>query len=313
MNRVLVSVFTPVYNEEANITAVYEKVRDVMRSLAADYDYEHVFSDNGSSDRSREILRDFCHKDPRVKAILLSRNFGCTKSALNGIYRCSGNAVIQIDADLQDPPEMIKDFLAHWKQGNKVVYGIREGRDEFWAMQLMRKMYYRLANFMSSEELIPDVGEFRLMDRRIVDELKKYRDYNPYLRGLIANFGFKQTGIPYVRSKRHAGKTSTNIFNLIDYGINGIVSHSTILLRLSTFTGVALSTLSFIMIILYTMLRLIMNDAPRGITTITIFVLFFSGVQMIFLGLIGEYIAKIFNQSIEKPLVIEEELINFHA
>jgi len=312
MNKKLISVFTPVFNEEKNIFSIYENIKDVMLKISEMYNYEHVFSDNNSSDKSLELLKKICINDKNVKVISLSKNFGVTKSTLNGLYRCKGDAVIQIDADLQDPPETIIDFINKWEEGNMVVYGIRKDRDEKWTMKTIRKIFYRIANKLSNENLIPDVGEFRLMDRLIVDELKKINDYNPYLRGIIANLGYNQVGIPYNRNKRERGKTSTNLYQLFDYGINGIISHSTILLRLSTILGLFITFCSFVLIIVYMGLKIIFQDSPPGITSIMIFILFFAGIQMIFLGIIGEYIAKIFNQSIKKPLVIEKDLIGFN-
>lgn len=312
MSKKLISIFTPAYNEERNIQKVYEEIKTVMLTLSDTYDFEHVFSDNASTDTSREILREIQEKDKNVKVILLSKNFGITKSCLNGLFRCKGDAVVQIDADLQDPPQMIKDFIKQWEQGYKVVYGVREDRDEGLLMKNVRRAFYRVANMISYEVLIPDVGEFRLMDRRIIEELRKIHDYNPYLRGLIANLGFQQKGIPYRRERRKEGKTSGNLLRLIDYGLNGIVNHSSILLRLSTITGVFLAGLSFVLIVFYAMAKIITRTPPHGVTTIIVFVLFFFGIQMIFLGILGEYIAKIFCQSIKRPLVIEEELLGFH-
>ena len=306
-----ISIVTPIFNEEENIPLIWKSVKSVMTSLQNEYDYEHVFSDNKSTDGSLSILTGICEKDPNVKVISLSRNFGVTKSTVNGLLRCSGDAVVQIDADMQDPPEMISQFIKKWDEGYMVVYGIRKDRDENYLMKTIRKVFYRLAEVISFEKLILDVGEFRLMDRRIITEIGKIRDCNPYLRGIVANLGFKQTGIEYHRNQRHKGKTSTNLYHLFDYGINGLISHSTILLRLSTILGITMALVSFILIIIYALLKIIYQSSPPVLTSLFIFILFFSGVQMIFLGIIGEYISKIFTQSIEKPLVIEEKLINF--
>jgi polyisoprenyl-phosphate glycosyltransferase len=313
MNKKFISVFTPVYNEEENILAIYNAVKTVMTHIGKSYDYEHVFSDNASNDNSLLMLKEICSDDKRVKVISLSKNFGVTKSTLNGLFRCEGEAIIQIDADLQDPPKLIIDFLKKWEEGYSVVYGIRDDRDENWFMKTLRKIFYRVANKLSNENLIPDVGEFRLIDKKILMELKKIEDSNPYLRGIIANIGFDQIGIPYYREKRNSGKTSTNLFTLFDYGINGIISHSTILLRLSTIVGLILSSISFILIILNILLKLILQQSPPGLTSLMIFILFFAGIQMIFLGIIGEYVSKIFIQSISRPLVIEKEIINFET
>ncbi len=311
MKKFLISILTPVYNEEDNIYHIYEQVKKEMLKLEKKYDYEHIFSDNSSIDNSLSILKDIHSKDSKVKIISLTKNFGVTKSTLNGLYKCSGDAIIQIDADLQDPPSMISDFIDKWEKGNMVVYGIRTDRDENFFMKLIRKGFYRVANLLSNENLIPDVGEFRLIDKSIVIELKKINNYNPYLRGVIANLGFKQIGIPYHRERRHKGNSSTNFYKLFDYGINGIISHSSILLRLATIVGFFLSIISFSLIVLYVVLKVILPNSPPGLTTLNIFILFFSGVQMIFLGIIGEYIAKIFDQSVERPIVIEKEVIGF--
>ena len=311
MKKKLISIFTPVYNEEKNIYSIYDKVKKEMSKIQKKYHYEHIFSDNASGDNSLNILKGIQKKDQNVKIISLSKNFGVTKSTLNGLFKCSGDAVVQLDADLQDPPEMILDFIKKWEDGYKVVYGIRYDRDEKWLMKTIRKLFYRIAKIISNENLIPDVGEFRLMDKLIISEIKKIKDFNPYLRGVIANIGFRQSGIKYYRKNREKGTTSTNFYKLFDYGINGIISHSTILLRLSTLLGLSITLISFLMIILYVILKIILSSSPPGLTTITIFILFFSGIQMIFLGIIGEYISKIFNQSIDRPIVIEKEKIGF--
>ncbi|MBT3250918.1 MAG: glycosyltransferase family 2 protein [Candidatus Marinimicrobia bacterium] len=311
MPKSLISIFTPVYNEEDNIQIIWSSVKNIMESVSDKFDYEHVFSDNKSNDNTLKMLGKICSHDLHVKVISLSRNFGVTKSTLNGLQRCSGDAVIQIDADMQDPPNMILEFIKKWEDGFKVVYGIRQDRDEKVVMKLVRKYFYCIAETISNETLIPDVGEFRLMDRRILSEIEKIKDFNPYLRGIVANLGFKQIGIPYHRDKRFKGKTSTNLYHLFDYGINGIISHSTILLRLSTIFGMTMAFISFLLIIVYSLLKIIYQQSPSGLTSLYIFILFFSGIQMIFLGIIGEYISKIYTQSIHKPLVIEEELINF--
>ena len=311
MKKSFISILTPVYNEEDNIHHIYDQVKKEMLQLGKKYDYEHIFSDNSSIDNSLSILKNIHLRDKKVKIISLTKNFGVTKSTLNGLYKCSGDAIIQIDADLQDPPSMILKFINEWEKGNMVVYGIRTDRDENPFMKLLRKGFYRIANLLSNENLIPDVGEFRLIDKAIILELKKINNYNPYLRGIIANMGFKQVGIPYHRDQRYKGNSSTNFYKLFDYGINGIISHSSILLRLATIVGCFLSIISFSLIVLYAVLKVILPNSPPGLTTLNIFILFFSGVQMIFLGIIGEYIAKIFDQSIDRPIVIEEELIGF--
>tara|TARA_B100001248_G_C27393644_1_gene464003 strand:+ start:1043 stop:1993 length:951 start_codon:yes stop_codon:yes gene_type:complete len=311
MSKIKISIFTPVFNEEDNIQDVYLEVKSIMDDLSEKYDYEHVFSDNCSSDQSLKILKNISKKDINVKIIALSRNFGTAKSTLNGILRCSGDAVIHMDADLQDPPNMIVPFIEKWESGFKIVYGVRTDREEGWIMKKIRNLFYFIANKLSDEELIPYVGEFRLIDKRIVAELKMIANRNPYLRGEIANLGFPQIGLPYKRRKRNKGKSNANILIYFETAIHAIVSHSTMLLRISTIVGILVTIFCFSLIIIHVFLKFIYGVDVPGITTIIILVSFFSGIQMIFLGIIGEYIAKISDQSIDRPLVIEEELFGF--
>ena len=311
MEKKNISIFTPVFNEEDNIQDVYQAVKNVMHDISEKYDYEHVFSDNCSSDQSLNILKNISKKDNKVKIIALSRNFGTAKSTLNGILRCAGDAVIHMDADLQDPPNMIAPFIEKWESGFKIVYGVRADREEGWIMKKIRNLFYFIANKLSDEELIPYVGDFRLIDKRIVTELKMIKNRNPYLRGEIANLGFSQIGIPYKRRKRNKGESNANILIYFETAIHAIICHSTMLLRLSTIIGILVTIFCFSLIITYVFLKFMYGVEVPGLTTIIILVAFFAGVQMIFLGIIGEYIAKIFDQSIERPIVIEEELIGF--
>ena len=311
MGKKNISIFTPVFNEEDNIQDVYQAVKSVMHDISEKYDYEHVFSDNCSSDQSLNILKNISKKDNKVKIIALSRNFGTAKSTLNGILRCAGDAVIHMDADLQDPPNMIAPFIEKWESGFKIVYGVRADREEGWIMKKIRNLFYFIANKLSDEELIPYVGDFRLIDKRIVTELKMIKNRNPYLRGEIANLGFSQIGIPYKRRKRNKGASNANILIYFETAIHAIICHSTMLLRLSTIIGILVTIFCFSLIITYVFLKFMYGVEVPGLTTIIILVAFFAGVQMIFLGIIGEYIAKIFDQSIERPIVIEEELIGF--
>jgi len=302
MGKKIISIFTPVYNEEENIPLLYERVAKVMSAVADRYDYEHVFSDNASQDRSFEVLKELHRKDPRVKVIRLSKNFGVTSNVVNGLRRCGGDAIVQLDADLQDPPELISDFLKKWEEGCKVVYGVRTDRDEFFLMKWARMAFYRLASWISTERLIPDVGDFRLVDRRILDEIRKVNDQNPYLRGIVANLGFRQAGVPYKRPRREKGKSSHNLFTLMDYGINGVISHSKVLLRLSTMTGFLVAGFSLLLVFRYVITKIFYQNVPQGITSILTLICFFAGVQMIFLGIIGEYISKIYDQCIRRPI-----------
>ena len=311
MKKKLISIFTPVYNEEENIQDVYLAVKEIMAGISKKYEYEHIFSDNCSNDASLELLKDIAKRDKNIKIIALSRNFGTAKSTLNGMLRCSGDAIIHMDADLQDPPNMILPFIKNWESGFMIVYGTRKDRDEGWIMKKIRNLFYIIANKLSDEELIPYVGEFRLIDKRLLKELKKINNRNPYLRGEIANLGFSQIGIPYKRRRRNKGKSNANILIYFETAINAIIGHSTMLLRLSTILGIIIMIFCFLLIITYIALKIFYGVKVPGITTLIVLTSFFAGIQMIFLGIIGEYIAKIFDQVIQRPLVIENELIGF--
>ncbi len=312
MHKKKISVVTPCYNEEENVVPVYEAVCAVFDRLADRYTFDHIFIDNCSRDDTVLKLRELAAKDKRVKVIINARNFGPTRSVFNGLLASTGDAAIQLDADLQDPPEMIEQFIEKWEQGHKVVYGIRESREESPFLQLIRRLYYRLVGLLSKDELPNDAGDFRLVDRCIVEELKKVKDWNPYIRGLIATIGFEQCGIPYHRKERRRGTSKASILSLIDYGLNGLISHSIAPLRVCMAVGVAISLLSILCGIVYAILRLfIWERFEPGMTTIIVLQLFFNGVLLFFLGVLGEYIGSIHNQVRWRPLVVEAERINF--
>jgi glycosyltransferase involved in cell wall biosynthesis len=312
MHKKKISVVTPCYNEEENVAPVYEAVGDVFDRLQDRYTYEHIFMDNCSRDGTVQKLRELAARDNRVKVIINARNFGPTRSAFNGLLAATGDAAIQLDADLQDPPEMIEQFIEKWEHGYKVVYGIRSTREESYLMQLARKLYYRLANFLSNDELPSDAGDFRLVDQHVIRELRKIEDWNPYIRGLIATTGFEQCGIPYHRKERKRGTSKASILSLVDYGLNGLISHSIAPLRVCMAVGVAISLLSVAGGIIYSIFRLfVWEHFEPGMTTIIVLQFFFNGILLFFLGVLGEYIGSIHSQVRWRPLVVEAERINF--
>ena len=202
----LISIIIPVYNEEKNIEPVYDTLKKLLNPLKKKYDYELIFSDNRSTDKTFSILRKIAKNDLKVKVLRLSKNYGYQKSILNGYNHAKGDVAIQYDSDLQDPPELIIKFLEFWNEGNDIVYGIRRTRKENFILNLTRKLFYRLIDLLSEDHLPKDAGDFRLLDRKILDILKNVSDVQPYLRGTIASMGFKQVGIPYDRDKRRRGK-----------------------------------------------------------------------------------------------------------
>ncbi|TSC96031.1 MAG: glycosyl transferase family protein [Parcubacteria group bacterium Athens1014_10] len=310
----LISVITPCYNEELNVKICYETVKKIFEEKLPDYDYEHIFCDNSSADSTVQILKEIAGVDKRVKIIVNSRNFGAFHSVFNGILSAKGDAVLaMLAADLQDPPEMILDFIKKWKEGYQIIYGVKEKRQENFIMSSIRKFYYRLLNNLANIPIPLDASEFQFIDKVVVNALRKFDDYYPYVRGMIASCGFKSTGIGYVWKTRKRGVSKSKFYDLIDNGLNGLISFTNIPLRICMFFGFFLSATS----ILYAFFQLIMtllwrNEfVPFGIATLTVALFFFAGIQLFFLGVLGEYIGAIHFQVRKKPLVIEKERINF--
>jgi polyisoprenyl-phosphate glycosyltransferase len=306
----LISIVIPVYNEEESLPIVYERVSEVIDQLKGRYVFELLFMDNCSSDSTFEQVKRLKETDPRVRGIRYSKNFGYQRSIYMGYLKAKGAAIIQLDCDLQDPPEMIPDFLEKWEEGFSFVYGIRKERKESLFLSWTRRSFYRLINSLSEDDLPEDAGEFRLIDRRIVKILGEIGDHAPYLRGLIASLGFKRCGIPYARAARKYGETKFSVPELFRIAFDGIFSHSIIPLRLATWTGLLLSTLSIVALLFFMAAKLFFaKDWPEGFTTITILILFSLGVSSLFLGIIGEYLARIYKQVKTTPIAIVDEEI----
>lgn len=308
----LISIFTPVFNEEETVLRCYQEVRKVMEELPGGYAYEHVFADNSSVDRTLEILREIAAEDPRVKILVYSRNFGAEKSSFTALKNCEGDAAIGITADLQEPPGMIPKFIEQWESGYDVVYGIYKNPGEGFLPRRLRRFYYWLVDKLSAEPLPRDFSGFCLLDRSVIDEVVRVDDFSPYVRGIIATVGFRQLGIPYERPPRVAGKSKHSPFFLFNFGLNGIISHSLAPIRLATLAGMVLAAISILLSMAYVVVKIVdwQFQAP-GATTTIVLILFFAGVQLFFLGLIGEYVGAIHGQVRRKPFVIIRERINF--
>ena len=310
----VISIVTPCFNEEGNVTPCYLAIKQLFEGPLAKYDYEHVFCDNASSDNTVLLLKGLAAQDPRVKIIVNARNFGALRSDYNGVLATAGDAVIVfLTADLQDPPEVIPDLVQHWEAGNEIVYGIRAQREEGLLMRTARRIFYRLVRRMADIDVPVDAGEFQLIDRKVVDTLREFEDYYPYIRGMIASCGFRRVGVPYTWKARERGYSKARYYHLIDQALNAIISLSNVPMRLCMFFGFAIAMLS----ILIGFFGLIMNlvyyqqIAPVGIPTLIVAVFFFSGLQLFFFGVLGEYISAIHFQVRKRPLVIERERINF--
>jgi glycosyltransferase involved in cell wall biosynthesis len=309
-----ISVVTPCFNEGDNVVDCYEAVRRVFETQLPDYDLEHVFCDNASTDHTPEVLRSLAGKDRRVKVILNARNFGPFCSTFNGLMATSGDAVVVLlAADLQDPPELIPEFVKRWEQGYQVVYGIRNQREESFLMHRIRKLYYWMVSKFANIQIPPNVGEFQLVDRVIIRTLREFDDYYPYIRGMIANCGFRATGVEYTWKARKKGLSKNRLYHLVDQGLNGLVSFTKVPLRLCLLAGFLLAGLSIIYAFFSLIIHLVTVGplAPPGIPTLIVAIFFFSGVQLFFFGILGEYICAIHFQVRRRPLVIEKERLNF--
>lgn len=310
----LISVVTPCYNEEGNVRECYERLKQIFENQLPEYDYEHIFCDNDSTDETLERLREIASEDVRVKVIANSRNFGAFNSMFNGMLAATGDAVIpMLPADMQDPPELIPEFVKLWNQGFEVVYGVRSNREESATMHGIRRLYYRVVNRFANIDIPLNAGEFTLIDKKVHEALKQYEDYYPYVRGMIASCGFRSTVVPYTWKTRRRGVSKANLYALVDVGLNGLISFTNLPMRLCMFAGFSIAAAS----IAYALFALVANlvwfrgVAPPGIPTLTIALFFFSGINLFFLGVLGEYISAIHFQVRKRPLVIERERINF--
>ena len=306
-----VTVLTPCYNEAENVRALYERVRAVFQPLT-EYKYEHLFIDNASTDDTVAILRDIASRDRNVKVIVNTRNFGHVRSPYHALLQCRGDAVIGMAADLQDPPEMIPAFLEKWREGYKVVLGVKATSDESSAMFAIRKIGYRVIDALSEVEQIRNNTGFGLFDQAFVAVLRRLPDPYPYFRGIVAELGFKYATIPYNQPKRVRGVTKNNLYRLYDLGIQGIVNHSKIPLRLATIVGFFSSVASLAAAFVYFVMKMLFwYRLPIGVAPVIIGLFCVASVQLFFLGVLGEYVGSIYTQVRNRPLVIEQERINF--
>ncbi|MFS8973123.1 glycosyltransferase family 2 protein [Cupriavidus necator] len=309
--RPLISISIPVLNEAGNIHALYARLTAVAEKMRDRCDLEFVFSDNHSDDDTWSLLKRLAATDPRVRAIRFSKNYGFQRSIFANYLHTRGDAVMQIDADLQDPPELLESFFELWQQGYHVVYGIRKKRPEGWLLNNFRRLGYWVIDKISEHPIPRDVGDFRLIDRKVVEALSGIRTSNPYLRGMIAGLGFNQTGIPYDRDARVAGESKFNVSRLVRLGLTAVFNHSTAPLRAASFVGGAILAASLLGALYYVVLRLFHPELPRGLASIHILVLFGIGLNAFLLGIIGEYILRIYLMLRAEPIAIIEQSINF--
>lgn len=311
MNRRLISVVTPCYDEEGNVEELYRQIKEVFAGLPQ-YDYEQLYIDNDSQDGTVDKLRRIAAQDQKVKVILNARNFGHIRSPYHAFLQARGDAVIVMVSDLQDPPSLIPEFLTKWEAGVKIVLGEKTESAESGLMFALRKFYYRLVSKLADVELLKNVTGFGLYDREVIEQFRALSDAYPYVRGLISELGYSVARIPYEQPRRKSGLTKNNFYTLYDLAMLGFTSHSKVPLRLATMMGFAMSLLSFLTAIIYFIYKLIFwYSFPVGQAPIVIGLFLFSSVQLFFIGIVGEYIGAIHTQVLRRPLVVEKERINF--
>jgi polyisoprenyl-phosphate glycosyltransferase len=307
----LLTVLTPCFNEAGNVRKVYEQVKAAVATVP-DVQYEHLFIDNASTDGTVEILRELAAADHRVKVIVNTRNFGHVRSPYHGFLQARGDAVMTCVADLQDPPQLIPQFIAKWREGYKIVIGVKTGATESWLMKRARSTYYSLVGKLSPDvHLIHHFTGFGLYDRDVVELFRDTEEQYPYFRGMVSDFGYELAEIEYTQPPRTKGKTKNNFFTLYDVAMLGVTSHSKVPLRLATMAGFAISVLSLLVAFGYLIAKLIFWDELQlGLAPLLIGIYFFGAVQLFFIGVLGEYIGSIHTQVHKRPLVVERERIN---
>lgn len=306
-----ISIFTPCYNEEGNVYNMCIEIRKVMEALPQ-YDYEHILSDNSSTDNTWGILKSLAKEDKRIKVILNERNFGPGRSGSHGFFQTNGDATICMACDFQDPPELIPQFIKKWEEGYKVVWGQKCSSEESKVMFSIRILYYKVIKNLSKIPQYENVTGFGLYDRQVVDLMRDANEPNPNFRNLIAEYGYHVGLIQYNQPARKVGKSSYTLLSYFDTAFSALINTSRFPLKLATFMGITIAILSFIIAIVYLVLKLVYwNRFTAGVSPILIGMFFLGGIQLMFLGIVGEYIGEILTRVTKRPLVVEHERINF--
>lgn len=306
-----ISIVTPCFNEEANIEQLYERIKAVLGSIPQ-YSYELIFIDNASTDNTVLKIKELIKSDSNVRLIVNARNFGHIRSPYYGLMQAKGDAVVLMASDLQDPPEVLLEFISKWESGFKIVAGVKTTSEESKIFFLIRKSYYALVQRIADIKLISNFTGFGLYDQEVIEIMRRLDDPYPYLRGLVCEIGFDVAEVAFKQPVRKRGITKNNFYTLYDMAMLGITSHSKVPLRLAVFGGFCLSGLSLLLAFLYLVLKLVAwNSIQFGTAPLLIGLFFFSSVQLFFLGLLGEYVSSIHTQILHRPLVVEKERINF--
>ncbi len=308
----LISILVPTYNEEENVVPLSEAIIQEMTTSLPQYDYEIVFIDNDSSDNTRPLLRELCKNNPKIRAVFNAKNFGQFNSPYYGLLQTNGDCTILMCADFQDPINMIPKFVHEWEQGHKIVIGIKSKSKENKLMYFLRSCYYKLIKKMSSVEQIEHFTGFGLYDSEFIDVLRELDDPTPFLRGIVAELGYKRKDIEYQQEKRRAGKTHNNWYSLYDAAMLSFTSYTKVGMRIATIVGFVLSGLSIVVALVYLIMKLVFWDRfVAGMTPILLGIFVFGSIQLFFIGLLGEYIMNINSRVTRRPLVIEQERLNF--
>lgn len=309
-----ISIVVPCYNEQDNVVPLSEAVKEKFQNseILKKYDYEILFMDNDSQDNTRDMIRRLCSEDKHIKAIFNAKNFGQFNSPYYGMLQTDGDATMLMAADFQDPPEMIEKFVAGWEEGYKIVIGVKEHSSDGRFIYALRCLYYDMIRKFSQVEQIEHFTGFGLYDKAFIKVMRELDDPTPFLRGIVAELGFKRKEIPYDQPKRRAGKTSNNFYTLYDAAMLSFTSYTKIGLRVATFAGGFCAAVSMIIAIVYLVMKLIWWDRfPAGSAPMLIGMLFLGSVQIFFIGLLGEYVLNINQRVMKRPLVVEEERLNF--
>lgn len=307
-----ISIVTGCYNEEGNLLELYRQMMEVLEGLADHYTYEIIIADNDSTDQSPRILRELAARDKNVKVIFNSRNFGPDRSGYNALMQACGDAVVIMASDLQNPPCLIEDFVEQWEQGYKVVMAIKSHSEESPIHHALRTLYYKTLANLSDVKLVSHFTGFGLYDRQVIEILRDLDDPYPYFRGLIADIGFQPAMIEFVQPARKHGKSKSNISYLYEEAMLGLTSYTKLPLRLATIVGFFTALMSFLVGMVYLIYKLLFwSNFSVGTAPVTIGIFFLGAVQLIFLGLLGEYISMIYVQVLKRPLVYEKERLNF--
>lgn len=307
-----ISILIPCYNEEENVVPIANAITEKLGENLADYDYEIVFIDNDSKDNTRPLLREICKRNPRIKAIFNAKNFGQFNSPYYGMLQTTGDCTIGMCCDFQDPVEMLPLMVRKWEEGAMIVSCIKTASKENPIMRFLRTCYYKMIKKMSSVEQIEHFTGFGLYDRSFIDVLRNLKDPTPFLRGIVAELGFKRVSIEYTQAKRRAGKSHNNFFTLFDAAMLSFTSYTKVGLHLVTFAGMILSALSILAALVYLILKLLYWDRfSAGFAPMIIGLFFLNAIELLFIGFVGEYVMSINTRVMNRPLVIEEERINF--